>query len=157
MLIIISNPIFALPLLRSFKRAVQRGFQLLSMAPTPWGQSRLIFQTWIPTTTLVTEAKRKGTYPRASLPHVELPFEADNTAPPSHARSHSSTFTGNGHKWMFSPRGSAFLYVRRQLQLPLHPVPAVIDKCVSLTIDYMNTRMDVCMYTYLNSKLISRY
>lgn len=28
---------------------------------------------------------------------------------------------GNGHKWLYSPKGSAFLYVRRALQSLVHP------------------------------------
>ena len=36
-------------------------------------------------------------------------------------------YTGNCHKWLFAPKGSAFLWVNKRIQSELHPQPVVIS------------------------------
>ncbi|KAJ1484385.1 pyridoxal phosphate-dependent transferase [Baffinella frigidus] len=40
-------------------------------------------------------------------------------------------YVANAHKWLYSPKGSAFLYVRKSVQEGLSPEPPVISSSVS--------------------------
>lgn len=36
-------------------------------------------------------------------------------------------YTGNCHKWLFAPKGTAFLWTRRQVQTVAFPLPCVVS------------------------------
>lgn len=50
-------------------------------------------------------------------------------------------YTGNCHKWLFAPKGAAFLWTRREVQSDTFPLPCVISSMGKR--DYVGTRLSM--------------
>jgi len=64
-------------------------------------------------------------------------------------------YLSNGHKWFFTPKSAAFLYVRKDRQLPLSPEPTVISSSGKQDFigrfDYTGTRDYTAMIAFLDA------
>ncbi len=74
-----------------------------------------------PVETLTAMAKAHGSLVMIDGAHVPGVLDIDVLAIGAHY------YTGNCHKWLFAPKGSAFLWVHPDHQQVEHPQPVVIS------------------------------
>ena len=75
----------------------------------------------MPVAELTTLAKSKGAMVLIDGAHAPGMVDIDVTTIGADA------YTGNCHKWLFAPKGTAFLYTRRDVQTEGFPLPCVVS------------------------------
>ncbi len=101
-----------------------------------------------PIETLTTMAKSHGSLVMIDGAHAPGVVDIDVNAIGAHF------YTGNCHKWLFAPKGSAFLWVCKEQQLVNSPQPVVISS--SGKYDFIG-RYSVCSISFVYIRCLIMY